>query len=154
MVANKARKHRGGGEATKALSEEDHTFVLKCLLDGPNIVVADEAHKLKNKASQISQISQRFRTTSRLALTGSPLANNLTEYYVMIDWIAPGYLGDFEHFKISYQSPIEIGNYADASKYEQRRSVKKLKALMADIEPKVRSYCPSVYHPRVLTLLC
>lgn len=137
MIANKARRVKGGGDPVKPLSDTDHAYVEKCLLEGPNIVVADEAHKLKNRTASVSQIAQRFRTTTRLALTGSPLANNLTEYYVMIDWLAPGYLGDFEHFKISYKDPIEKGTYADASKYEQRRSVKKLKALMADIEPKV-----------------
>lgn len=136
MIANKPRKVKGG-DPVKPLSDKDHDFVKECLLEGPSIVVADEAHKLKNKSSQVSQQSQKFRTSSRLALTGSPLANNLTEYYSMIDWIAKDYLGDFEHFKISYQDPIEKGTYADATKYEQRRSVKKLKALMADIEPKV-----------------
>jgi len=137
MLANKARKVKGG-EPSKPLSDEDHEFVQLCLLKGPNIVVADEAHKMKNRKAQVSDIAQKFDTTTRLALTGSPLANNLTEYYAMIDWIAPGFLGDFDHFKIAYKEPIEVGTYADASKYEQRRSVKKLKALMFDIEPKVR----------------
>lgn len=110
----------------------------KWLLKGPSIVVLDEAHKIKNRTSSIGALVQRFKTNSRIALTGTPLANNLSEYYAMIDWIAPGYLDTPEEFRAFYQQPIEEGTYADSTAYEQRRSLKKLRALMTDIEPKVQ----------------
>lgn len=60
---------------------------LLCLiLESPSIVVGDEAHLLKNEQSQRSSIASRFRTHTRIALTGSPLANNVDEYYAMIQW--------------------------------------------------------------------
>jgi SNF2 family DNA or RNA helicase len=108
------------------------------LLKGPSVVLADEAHKIKNRTSSIGALVQRFKTNSRIALTGTPLANNLSEYYAMIDWVAPGYLDDPEDFRAFYQQPIEQGTYADSTAYEQRRSLKKLRALMADIAPKVQ----------------
>ena len=85
----------------------------------------------------MKSLDNSFKTMSRVALTGSPLANNLQDYYAMIDWVAPGYLGDVEEFKATYQRPIEEGTYADASAVEQRRSIKKLRVLKSEIDPKV-----------------
>lgn len=60
--------------------------LLSLILETPSIVVGDEAHQLKNEKSQRSSIASRFRTQTRIALTGSPLANNVDEYYAMIQW--------------------------------------------------------------------
>lgn len=107
------------------------------LLDGPAIVIADEAHKIKNSSSAIGTLVGKFRTQCRVALTGSPLANSLDDYYVLIDWVSPGYLGDPEDFREDYQNPIVLGMYADSTLYEQRKSLKVLQALKDEIDPKV-----------------
>lgn len=132
LTLNETRKARPG-----VLSERVHEKVKSQLLDGPNIIVADEAHRMKNRNSRLAQASIGFRSKSRIALTGSPLANNLADYYAMIDWIAPGYLGDFVQFRAKYVEPIEDGLYADSSSFERRRSLKKLQVLKTDLDPKV-----------------
>ncbi|KAK2744994.1 hypothetical protein FQN57_004124 [Myotisia sp. PD_48] len=127
-------------KSTKArarLTDDQHEIVQKQLLEGPSIVVADEAHQMKNRKSAISEAATRFKTKSRIALTGSPLANNLTDYYSMIDWISPGYLGNFIQFKAKYIEPIEAGLYADSTSNERRRSLKKLEVLKVDLAPKI-----------------
>ena len=55
----------------------------------PDIVIADEAHgEIKNEKSMIGKLLAGVKTTSRIALTVSPLSNHLQEYYwAMIDWI-------------------------------------------------------------------
>ncbi|KAL1954663.1 hypothetical protein VTO42DRAFT_815 [Malbranchea cinnamomea] len=123
-----------------ALSPEEHAEVRKQLLEGPNIIVADEAHKMKNQSSGIAQACAQFRSKSRIALTGSPLANNLTDYYAMINWISPGYLGNFVQFKAKYIEPIEDGLYVDSTPAERRRSLKKLQVLKKDLDPKVNRH--------------
>jgi len=138
MIVNKARINKKTDEIVHPMNEADHVRIKRWLLQGPHIVVADEAHKLKNQTSAVSQIAQDFRTTSRIALTGSPLANNLQEYHSMIRWVARDFLGDAQWFKDYYQTPIEEGILADSTRYEQRRSLKKLKELMTHIEPKVQ----------------
>ncbi|KAK2765990.1 hypothetical protein FQN54_007505 [Arachnomyces sp. PD_36] len=115
----------------------DHERVQKQLLEGPSLIVADEAHKMKNEKSKIAAATARFKSKSRIALTGSPLANNLTEYYAMINWISPGYLGKFVEFKANYIEPIELGLYLDSTPAERRRSLKKLQVLTEDLNPKV-----------------
>ena len=47
---------------------------------GPDIVVADEADTIRNKHSNVANLMKSIRTKRRIALTGSPLQNNLREY--------------------------------------------------------------------------
>ncbi|KIX98199.1 uncharacterized protein Z520_06279 [Fonsecaea multimorphosa CBS 102226] len=107
------------------------------LLEEPNLVIADEAHTLKNAKSKISQIAKRLKTTSRIALSGSPLNNYLEEYHTMVDWIAPGYLGDMVQFRSKYSEPIMEGLYSDSTAYEKRLSLRKLHVLKRDLDPKI-----------------
>ncbi|KAH8430453.1 putative SNF2 family helicase/ATPase [Aspergillus melleus] len=120
-----------------AIPDELHHKVRTMLLEGPNIVVADEAHKMKNANTGIAQATTQFRTKRRIALTGSPLANNLVDYYTMVNWIAEGYLGEFLEFKANFVEPIEEGLYADSTRWERRKSLIKLKALNNNLEPKL-----------------
>ena len=69
----------------------DQPGIAKQLLEGASIVVADEAHNVKNPKSNISRAMGLIKTRCRLALTGYPLQNNLDEYYVMINWVRPCY---------------------------------------------------------------
>ncbi|KAJ5986458.1 hypothetical protein N7451_010823 [Penicillium sp. IBT 35674x] len=120
------------------LSGEQHKMILDALLVKPNIVVADEAHKLKGERSYISQVTSLFETKSRIAMTGSPLANNLFEYYQMIEWVAPGYLETAQSFKEKYMEPIQDGLYIDSNLYERRASLVALKVLYGILEPKIQ----------------
>ncbi|KUJ12737.1 uncharacterized protein LY89DRAFT_737655 [Mollisia scopiformis] len=121
----------------KTIEAEDHEMVKRHLTEGPNIVVADEAHMLKNSEAGVTKAAQEFRTKSRIALTGSPLANKLEEYYAMINFVAPGYLGPSTEFKYKYVDPIELGLYEDSSNSERRRSLKMLKVLNEDLAAKI-----------------
>ncbi|KAI9679065.1 MAG: hypothetical protein M1829_001735 [Trizodia sp. TS-e1964] len=132
LVMTEDAEDSKGGISSKQLIK-----ARKRLLEGPNIVVADEAHKMKNPTSRISLATQKFKTTCRIALTGSPLANSLMEYYSMIDWIAKDFLGSIVDFKSYYLEPIEEGLWMESSGVERRTSLKKLKALKTDLEPKV-----------------
>jgi SNF2 family DNA or RNA helicase len=121
----------------KKLSEEEHAQVQRDLLESPTIVVADEAHKMRNAGAKITQVASRFKTTSRIALTGSPLANNLEEYHTMIDWIAPRYLGTMVQFRANYSEPISWGLYEDSTPNDKRLSLRKLITLGRNLEPKL-----------------
>lgn len=89
LIGNKKNK----GREAASLTDGQHEKVQKHLLEGPNIIVADEAHKMKNATASITLAASRFRSKSRIALTGSPLANNIEEYHAMIEWVSPNYLG-------------------------------------------------------------
>ena len=145
LISNKTRK----GTIGRPLSEEQHRKVLDQLLQRPNIVVADEAHALKARASEIAHATKRFRTESRIALTGSPLANNLEEYFAVIDWVAPKYLGDLTEFRSRYVEPITDGLFRDSSAQEKRKGLKMLEVLTRQLQPKVHRADISVLKGRL-----
>ncbi|KAI5776803.1 P-loop containing nucleoside triphosphate hydrolase protein [Geopyxis carbonaria] len=62
----------------------------KLLLDpGPALVIADEAHELRNNSSNISKTVAQLRSKSRIAITASPLANCIKEYIYLLLWVRP-----------------------------------------------------------------
>lgn len=107
------------------------------LITGPNIVVADEAHVLKNPDTKVHSVCSRFKTNCRIALTGSPLANNVQEYYCMINWVAANYLGPLGEFKEIYEQPIHQGLWGDSLGWEKRKALKMLQVLKETVAPKV-----------------
>ncbi|KAL8827332.1 MAG: hypothetical protein Q9170_007059 [Blastenia crenularia] len=127
---------RGTSKQTP-LDSDQHCMMEDILLGQPNIVIADEAHVAKNRNSKIHQILIRFNTGSRVALTGSPLSNNLSEYYALIEWVAPGYLGEHREFVAHYQEPIQEGLYRDSPAYKWRIGLKKLELFKREVQPKV-----------------
>ena len=141
LIQNKPRANR-----PPALAESQHQSIKNALLGGPSLVVADEAHNFKNRATAISRAINQIKTTSRIALTGTPLANSLGEYYSMIDWIAPGYLGKPAEFLATYEEPIYQGLYRESTESQYRESRKRLKALELELEPKVHRRGNAVLH--------
>ena len=107
------------------------------LREKPNIVVADEAHHLKSQKSQIHKATAHFRTMHRLAMTGTPLANNVKDYYAMIDFVAPNYLSTPKEFDAIYDRPIKHGLWRDSSASDKRRALKMLNILKQLVAPKV-----------------
>lgn len=120
------------------LTAEQHERVMKELVEGPNIVIADEAHKMKNVKAGITKAATLFETKCRIALTGSPLANNIQEYHTMIDWISPNYLGPAREFNAKFVVPIQAGLYQDSTAYERRTARMMLRVLEKDIDAKVQ----------------
>ncbi len=70
-------------------------------------VVADEAHHLKNSATQQSRAVRGLPARHRLALTGTPVENRLGELHAVLDFANPGLFGSAERFKERYSVPIE-----------------------------------------------
>uniref|UniRef100_A0A671MR33 Probable global transcription activator SNF2L1 n=1 Tax=Sinocyclocheilus anshuiensis TaxID=1608454 RepID=A0A671MR33_9TELE len=52
-------------------------------------LVIDEAHRIKNEKSKLSEIVREFKTTNRLLLTGTPLQNNLHELWSLLNFLLP-----------------------------------------------------------------
>ena len=146
LIHNKPRISAKTKEQKAPLDDRLHKEVKKVLLEGPTLVVADEAHQFKTKSSSLNQAMNQIKTKSRIALTGSPLNNNLGEYHSLIDWIAPGYLGEASEFKATYEEPISEGLYQDSTVSQYRESRKRLKALELELEPKVHRADVSCLH--------
>ncbi|WP_211357368.1 DEAD/DEAH box helicase [Nocardioides rubriscoriae] len=75
-----------------------------------DLVVADEAQHVKNSASSTARTLRTIPSTARVALTGTPVENNLTELWAILDWATPGLLGSRGAFRKAWAGPIESGD--------------------------------------------
>lgn len=65
--------------------------------------VLDEAQNIKNFTSQTARTARRLNAQTRLALTGTPMENNVTELWSLFDFVLPGYLGSARDFIRRYE---------------------------------------------------
>ncbi len=84
-------------------------------------VILDEAQAVKNPAAQAAKLVRNFKARQRLALTGTPMENNLQELWALFDWLVPGLLGDRKAFQKLFRSPIENGGDRAARALLSRR---------------------------------
>jgi SNF2 family DNA or RNA helicase len=84
---------------------------------GWDLVVADEAQHVKNAQSSTSRALRTIPSRARVALTGTPVENNLTELWAILDWAIPGLLGSRGAFRKVWAAPIEAG--VDAGRTRQ-----------------------------------
>ncbi|XP_068660987.1 protein CHROMATIN REMODELING 20-like isoform X2 [Aristolochia californica] len=89
--------------------------ICQALQNGPDILVCDEAHMIKNTRADITQALKQVKCQRRIALTGSPLQNNLMEYYCMVDFVREGFLGSSHEFRNRFQNPIENGQHTNST---------------------------------------
>lgn len=71
-------------------------------------VILDEAQNIKNYRSKTALLVKELQAEQRWALTGTPLENRLSELWSIFDFLMPGFLGNYPHFKRKYQQPIEL----------------------------------------------
>jgi superfamily II DNA or RNA helicase len=76
---------------------------------GWGLVVADEAQHVKNARSATARALRAVPSSARVALTGTPVENNLTELWAILDWATPGLLGSRQAFRKVWAGPIESG---------------------------------------------
>ncbi len=71
------------------------------------LVVADEAQHVKNPLARTARELRLIPSEARLALTGTPVENRLTELWAILDWTTPGLLGPLEPFRRNVAVPVE-----------------------------------------------
>ncbi|MCP8967710.1 DEAD/DEAH box helicase [Ectobacillus ponti] len=72
-----------------------------------NAVILDEAQNIKNAQTKQSRAVRGLRAQHKLALTGTPMENRLTELWAIFDFLNRGYLGSLSQFQRRFVAPIE-----------------------------------------------
>lgn len=87
-----------------------------CLMSpGPDVVVCDEGHILKNDQTSLSSALNCIQTMRRIILTGTPLQNRLEEYFCMLNFVKPNLLGNLKEFRNRFIHPITNGQYQNSN---------------------------------------
>ncbi|KAJ3227576.1 helicase [Clydaea vesicula] len=71
-----------------------------------DLIICDEGHRLKNAQIQTSIAIKNLQTKRRVILSGTPVQNDLTEFYSMCEFVNPGILGSLLTFKKVFEDPI------------------------------------------------
>ena len=108
-------------EKAKKFKKKQKEVFHECLVDpGPDLVICDEGHILKNTKSALNIAMNRIKTRRRIILTGTPLQNNLSEYFAMVDFVKPKLLGTFNEFRNRFVNPITNGQSLDSTDRDVR----------------------------------
>ncbi|MCQ9131742.1 DEAD/DEAH box helicase [Streptomyces hilarionis] len=78
------------------------------------MVVADEAQHVKNPYSATAKALRTISAPARVALTGTPVENNLSELWALLDWTTPGLLGPLKSFRARHARAVENGEDDEA----------------------------------------
>ncbi|KAM4721090.1 DNA repair and recombination protein RAD54-like [Rhinophrynus dorsalis] len=95
------------------------------------LVICDEGHRLKNSENQTYQALNSLNTSRRVLISGTPIQNDLLEYFSLVHFVNAGILGTAQEFKKRFEIPILKGRDADASDSDRQKGEEKLKELIS-----------------------
>lgn len=108
------------------------TFRLHCTVlhtSEVGLLLCDEGHRLKNCENQTYRALMGIKCKRRVLLSGTPIQNDLLEYFSLVQFVNEGLLGTAQEFKKKFENPILKGRDADATNDEVTRGQEKLKEL-------------------------
>ncbi|KAK7068836.1 DNA repair and recombination protein RAD54-like, partial [Halocaridina rubra] len=95
------------------------------------LVICDEGHRLKNCENQTYQALMNLRAKRRILLSGTPIQNDLLEYFSLVHFVNAGILGTAAEFRKKFERPILRSRDADASDKDHALGKEKLEELIA-----------------------
>ena len=116
-----------------------------------SVAVLDEAQRIKNRETKNAKAAKMLDTRRRLVITGTPVENSVADVWSIFDFLAPGYLGDYETFRVNFEDPVrDAEDGSDEILSRLRRKIhpfilRRLKKSVAqDLPDKIVkvSYCP------------
>jgi DNA repair and recombination protein RAD54B len=85
---------------------------------GIDIVIADEGHRLKTAENKSAQAIKSLNTAKRIILSGTPIQNDLREFFWSVELVNPGLLGTFKSFTKNFETPIMKSRQPEATEKE------------------------------------
>ena len=88
--------------------------------DACDLLICDEAHRLKNEATLTNQALGKLKCLRRVLLSGTPMQNDLDEFFAMVDFTNPGILGEAASFRRRFSGPILAGREPSATEKQRK----------------------------------
>jgi len=98
-------------------------------------LILDEAQFIKNKATKANQAARKLKAPFKLAMTGTPMENNVSELWALLAVVAPGLLGSFEKFRENYARPIDAIHRVDADDQIRAHGHNRIELLRRRVSP-------------------
>ncbi|XP_036119857.1 DNA repair and recombination protein RAD54B isoform X1 [Molossus molossus] len=95
-----------------------------------DLLICDEGHRLKNSAIKTTTALISLTCEKRIILTGTPVQNDLQEFFALIDFVNPGILGSLSSYRKIYEEPIIISRQPSASEEEKELGEKRAAELI------------------------
>jgi len=112
------------------------------------VLVIDEAQNIKNPGTEQTKAVKKLNADVKIAMSGTPVENRLSEYWSLFDFVNKGYLGSAKYFKKAFASPIENDNNELQLKRFKKitepfilRRLKTDKSIITDLPEKIEHDC-------------
>lgn len=123
-----------------------------------DLLVCDEAHRLKNDQTMTNRALAVLSCKRRILLSGTPMQNDLEEFYALVNFTNPGILGDCAHFRRYYEVPIICGREPNATEEEKVLSGERSAELSAKVNQfilrRANTLLSNHLPPKIIEVVC
>ncbi|KHJ92260.1 protein, SNF2 family [Oesophagostomum dentatum] len=97
-------------------------------------IIIDEAHRIKNEKSKLSEVVREIKSKNRLLITGTPLQNNLHELWALLNFLLPDMFSSSEDFDSWFTDGSVLGNFDIISRLHKVLQPFLLRRIKSDVE--------------------
>ncbi|WVZ73525.1 hypothetical protein U9M48_021822, partial [Paspalum notatum var. saurae] len=120
-----------------------------------DLLICDEAHRLKNDQTLTNKALAALPCARRILLSGTPMQNDLEEFFSMVNFTNPGVLGDASYFRRYYEAPIICGREPTASAEEKKLGSERSAELSAKfILRRTNALLSNHLPPKIVEVVC
>lgn len=123
-----------------------------------DLLICDEAHRLKNDQTLTNRALAALTCKRRILLSGTPMQNDLEEFYAMVNFTNPGVLGDAAYFRRYYEMPIICGREPTATEEEKKLGDERSAELSAKVNQfilrRTNALLSNHLPPKIVEVVC
>ncbi|OMO63212.1 SNF2-related protein [Corchorus olitorius] len=129
-----------------------------CQSESCDLLICDEAHRLKNDQTITNRALAALSCKRRILLSGTPMQNDLEEFFAMVNFTNPGILGDAGYFRRYYETPIICGREPTASEEEKKLAAERSSELSAKVNQfilrRTNALLSNHLPPKIVEVVC